>query len=157
MTMTKIPLVRDVMATDLVLLREDMDIYEAIRMLLRKKISGASVVNSDHELVGVISEKDCLRLFANAAYNMLPGGDVGHYMAKEVKTIGPDEDIFAAASIFLSKPFRRLPVLEHGKLIGQISRRDVLEGSRHVWECSAGEKPWTDAKYLTDQIKAALK
>lgn len=151
-----VPLVRDVMATNIVLLHEDMVIYEALHMLLRHKDTGACVVNKDHELVGLLSEKDCLRLFANAAYNQFPGGDVKRYMSTQVTTIGPDEDIFSAAGIFLENSYHRLPVLEHGKLIGLISRRDVLEGSRHVWEETFGKKPWTDAKYLTDEIKAAL-
>jgi CBS domain-containing protein len=144
------------MATQFVLLREDMGIYEAIHMLLRHKDTGSCVVDSEQNLVGILSEKDCLRLFANAAYNQLPGGDVKHYMSTELTTIGPDEDIFTAAGVFLQNSYHRLPVLEHGKLIGLMSRRDVLEGNRHVWEESTVEKPWTDAKYLTDEIKAAL-
>ena len=114
------------------------------------------VVDDGGNLVGILSEKDCLRLFANAAFNQLPGGDVQHYMSTELTTIEPDADIFRAAGVFLQNTYHRLPVLENDKLIGLISRRDVLEGSRHVWEESTVEKPWTDAKYLTDEIKAAL-
>lgn len=154
--MSHVPLIRDVMDTQMVLLREEMGIYEAIHMLLRNKDTGACVVDAEQKLVGILSEKDCLRLFANAAYNQLPGGDVKHYMSTKLTTIGPDDDIFTAAGVFLQNSYHRLPVLEHGKLIGLISRRDVLEGSRHVWEESTVEKPWTDAKYLTDEIKAAL-
>jgi len=154
--MTHIPQVRDVMATNLVLLKPSMGICEAIELLLRRKVSGACVVDDDGNLVGILSEKDCLRLFANAAYNQLPGGDVKHYMSTDLITIGPDAGIFTAASVFMKHSHRRLPVLDHGKLVGQISRSDVLKGSRHIWEESSVEKPWTDSTYLTDEIKAAL-
>ena len=155
--MTNVPFVRDVMTTTLVLLKEDMQIHEAINMLLRKKFSGAPVVDKERNLVGMLSEKDCLRLFTNMALNQFPGGDVKHYMSTDIITISPEEGIFTAASTFMEHSFRRLPVMDHGKLVGVISRTDVLEGSRHVWESMFKEKSWTDATYLTDQIKAALK
>jgi len=152
-----VPTVRDCMNTKLVTLSPGMRIREAIKVLLKHKISGAPVVDGDRRLVGVLSEKDCLRIFANGAYNVLPGGVVGQYMSKDVMTIDDGADLFTVADTFLRNPFRRLPIVdEAGVLVGQISRRDVLNGSHRIWSESPIKKKWTDAKYLTDEIKAAL-
>lgn len=154
--MTKVPTAKEFMATSLVTLDCEMDIYAAIKVLLKHKISGAPVVTKERELCGVLSEKDCLRLFANGAFNQLPGGKVDDYMAHEVITVSPEDDLFKVAELFLKNPFRRLPVVDKGKLIGQVSRRDVLKGSRKIWE-EPTPRPWTDSKYFPDQVKAALK
>ena len=153
----KIPVVQEFMVTSLVTLRPDMPIYEAIEVLLRSRISGACVVDAEKNLLGILSEKDCLRIFAGGALHQLPNAMVADYMSKIVSTVGPDEDLFTVAGTFLKNTFRRIPVVEDGKLIGQVSRRDVLEGSRKIWgETLFAEKPWTDSKYIPEQVKAAL-
>lgn len=155
--MNKVPVVNDIMATRLVTLSPAMSIQEAIALLLKQQVSGAPVVDAEQKLVGVLSEKDCLRIYANGAYNNLPGGVVEQYMSTELTTTVADADLFSVADVFIKSSFRRLPVLdEEGRLVGQISRRDVLEGSRQVWEASPVEPEWSDSKYLTDEIKAAL-
>ena len=156
--MSKLPVVKDIMVTKLVTLSPDMHIQQAISLLLKHRISGAPVVDDEKKLVGVLSEKDCLRIFANGAYNNLPGGVVDQYMSKTLTTIEADTDLFTVADIFFKNSFRRLPVQDtDGRLVGQVSRCDVLEGSRQIWETSPVEREWTDSKYLTDEIKAALK
>lgn len=153
----EVPTVRDCMNTKLVTLSPGMRIQAAIKVLLKHRISGAPVVDQDGKLVGVLSEKDCLRIFANGAYNVLPGSVVERYMSKSVMTIDVEADLFTVADTFIKNPFRRLPIVdEAGVLIGQISRRDVLNGSHRIWSESPIKKEWTDAKYLTDEIKAAL-
>lgn len=154
--MSKVPTVRDFMVTALVTLRPELPIRQAIDILLKHRISGAPVVDAAGSLVGMLSEKDCLRVFANAAFYNTDPGDVEDYMARDVRTIEPEADMFKAADIFLKNSFRRLPVVENGRLIGQISRRDVLNASRQLADTPPVPKPWTDAKYLTDEVKAAL-
>lgn len=154
--MSKIPLVRDFMATQLVTLRPEMSIFEAIDLLLKHRYSGAPVVDGDGRLVGILSEKDCLRVYASGAFFNNAGGIVGDYMSREVVTVGPDDELFRVADIFLKRSFRRLPVLQDGRLVGQVSRRDVLQASRRIVEQSPVAKPWTDSKYLSDEVKAAL-
>ncbi|HMP77236.1 MAG TPA: CBS domain-containing protein [Kiritimatiellia bacterium] len=154
--MSKVPVVREFMVTSIVTLRPELPIRQAIDSLLKHRISGAPVVNAEGALVGMLSEKDCLRVFANAAFHNSDPGDVEDYMAREVLTIEPEADLFRAADIFLKHSFRRLPVLEDGKLVGQISRRDVLNASRQLADAPPIPKPFTDAKYLTDEVKAAL-
>ncbi len=125
--------VRDFMTTLMATLRQDMGIYEAIKILLKNKTSGAWVLDENKMLLGVLSEKDCLRIFANKAFNQIPTGIVADYMSKSMKSLHPDDDLFKVAELFLKNPFRRLPVIEHGILIGQVSRYDVLlEGCRRI-------------------------
>lgn len=121
------------MATQLLKLSPDDDIYDAIDALLRRKFSGAPVVDGKGALVGILSEKDCLRLLADASMHELPGGKVGDYMTRDVVTVLPETDIFSLAGYFLHRNFRRLPVVTaKGELVGQISRRDVLKGIQQM-------------------------
>ena len=150
-------LIRDVMTTGLVTLKPEAPIFQAITHLLKHNISGAPVTDSENKLVGIISEKDCLRIFANEAFfSEGAGGHVKDFMTTKVSTIDPDDDVFAAADIFLKSSFRRLPVVEDGNLVGQVSRRDILGASLEILSESPVKKQWTDAKYITEEIQAAL-
>lgn len=154
--MSKAITVAEIMAKSLVTLRPDMAMEQAIGVLLKNKVSGATVVDKDRNIVGMLSEKDCLRIFANRAYDSLPSAKVADYMSKDVVTVSPQEDLFSVADLFLKHPFRRLPVVDNGVLVGQVSRRDILAGSRKIWEESPIKKEWTDSKYIPDEIRARL-
>jgi len=118
--------VGDFMAKELVVFKPEMDIYSAIDALVQKKISGAPVVNDEGKLVGIISQKDCLRILANGVFHDAPAGPVSEYMTEAVMSIGPEMDIFTVADLFLNNVYRRIPVVENDIVVGQISRRDVL-------------------------------
>ncbi|HMO51709.1 MAG TPA: CBS domain-containing protein [Kiritimatiellia bacterium] len=155
--MSKVILVREVMATGLLTLKPDMPIFQAIGLLLKNKVSGAPVVDENNKLVGVLSEKDCLRIFANEAFfSETAGGAVADYMTREVQTIDPDAEVFAAADVFMKHSFRRLPVVDDGNLVGQLSRRDILMASMRIVEESPKKKAWSDARYIPEEIKAVL-
>lgn len=154
--MARVFTARDLMSRSLVTLMPEMDMEQAIHVLLKNKVSGATVVNEDGEVQGVLSEKDCLRIFASGAYNSLPKTYVQDYMSKDVTTITPDADLFRVAELFLKNSFRRLPVVEDGILVGQVSRRDVLERSRELWQAAPPKREWTDSKYIPDEIRARL-
>ena len=153
--MSKVPLVNEFMTRRIVSLDPDMDIYDAIRSLLKHRISGAPVVKND-VLVGILSEKDCLHMFTKSVYDTIPGGVVRDYMSSKLTVCSPDDDLFTVAGMFFKNSFRRLPVVEDGKLIGLVSRPDVLMGSIELWAEPGQSKKWTDAVYLTEEIKAAL-
>lgn len=113
--------------------RPDQSIYDVINVLVRKKISGAPVLNEQDELVGVISEKDCLRVMVDSVYHNLPSGKVKDYMSHDVVTMSDQKSIVEAASAFLSTSFKRFPVVNsEGKLVGQISRSDVLRAVKDM-------------------------
>lgn len=154
--MSKLITAREIMSKTLVTLQPDMDMIEAMFLLLKHHISGAPVVDDEWRVVGVLSEKDCLRMFAHGAYDKSPSGHVKDYMSTQVTTVDPSTDLFTIADIFLKNSFRRLPVAEEGKLIGQVSRRDVLDGSRALWLESPVKPKWTDSKYVPDEIRARL-
>ena len=120
--------VRDVMQTSFVALKPDMDIYEAIKLILAKGLMGAPVVQ-DGKLLGVFSEKDCFRVLANWTFQMSneTGGTVANHMTQEVVTLDAATDISTVVSKFLSHYYRGLPVVENGELVGLISRRDILK------------------------------
>ncbi|WP_293265283.1 CBS domain-containing protein [Neptunomonas sp.] len=119
--------VQDYMATGLVTFHPDTDLFEAINSLLKYKISGAPVTNEQGELVGLISEVDCLKAILTLTYHEEEvGGRVADCMTANVETINFDENIIEVARIFIDKGRRRLPVTRDGKLVGQISRSDIL-------------------------------
>ncbi|RTE65987.1 CBS domain-containing protein [Amphritea opalescens] len=117
----------DYMATQLITFTPDTDLFEAINQLLEHRITGAPVLGREGEIVGLLSEADCLKAILTLTYHEEEvGGRVGDHMSTEVFTINHDADIISVAEEFITNKRRRLPVLKNGKLIGQISRRDVL-------------------------------
>ncbi|HET8886249.1 MAG TPA: CBS domain-containing protein [Salinimicrobium sp.] len=121
-------LVSDYMSKNLITFREDQKVAEVMESLTVNKISGAPVVNEDHELVGIISDGDCMKQISESRYFNMPIGDmlVKDYMSTDIATITPEANIFDVASLFYKHDCRRFPVIENGKLIGQISRKDIL-------------------------------
>ncbi len=122
------------MAKDLITFRPEQDIYEAIDLMLKHKISGAPVLDKSGQLVGLLSEKDCLRVMISNAYHNDPIGvrTVADYMTINVASITPDKDVLDVANLFLSSNYRRFPVVENGKLLGQVSRRDILKAAKDM-------------------------
>jgi len=102
---------------------------EVIDILISKNISGGPVVNEKNELLGIISEGDCLKQVSDSRYHNMPEAEkkVEDYMTKSVKTIEGDTSIFDAVNMFLTERKRRFPIIENGKLVGQISQREVLK------------------------------
>ena len=131
--MTHLPLIRDYMATDLITLTPETEINRAMAILMDAKISGAPVVDSTGVLVGVLSKKDCLKAALNASFFQDWGGAVSDFMTKDVKVLDPDVDLVKAAETFLASEYRRFPVMKDGKLVGQVSRTDILRGLSEHW------------------------
>lgn len=122
------------MARDLITFRLDQDINEAIDAMVNHEISGAPVLNDKDELVGIITEKDCLRMIIDMTYHnqALSKSKVADYMTANPITMSPENDVLDVVEAFLNSNFRRFPVVDQGKLIGQISRRDILRAAMKI-------------------------
>ena len=118
--------VKDYMAKTLVTFKPDTDVLDAVHDLVKHRIAGAPVVDDAGNLVGMLSELDCLNVALHAGYHGDWGGPVSDYMSDGVKTVDGEMSIIDLAQLFLDSKFRRFPVVERNRLIGQISRRDVL-------------------------------
>lgn len=118
--------VKDYMSRPVVTLNPDMDILAAMEVLLEKRISGAPVLDRLGNLVGMLSEKDCMRIALEAGYHGHRGGRVAEFMHPNVETVDADASVIDLASRFLRHEYRRYPVTKDNRLVGQISRRDVL-------------------------------
>jgi CBS domain-containing protein len=135
---------RDIMATKLVTLSPETSIFDAITMLLKNKFSGAPVVEKDGTLCGVLSEKDCMRVLAGGSYDHRDGEElisVAAFMSRHLITIKLDDGIYHIVDTFDKHNVRRLPVVENGRLVGQVSRRDVLRAHAVLRSAASGGPP----------------
>lgn len=124
------PVARDFMATKLITLRPEDDALDAMRKLLQYRISGAPVVDESGNYLGVFSEKTSMNFLLDAMYEQLPSNEVRAFMNTDAnRTIHEETDLLQCIQMFKSTEYRRLPVLRDGKLVGQISRRDVLNAA----------------------------
>lgn len=123
--------VRDYMTRKLITFGPEQGIEEVIETLINNKISGGPVVNEKNELVGIISEGDCVKHISESRYYNMPMENIKieGRMAKNVETIDGDMNIFDAANKFLRDKRRRFPIVENGKLVGQISQKDILKAT----------------------------
>ncbi len=125
--------VKDYMAANLVTLTPDMDVLDAIHKLVENVVSGAPVVDHYGNIIGLLSEKDCMKVALSASYYEEAGGKVEEFMTKEVKTVDAETNLVEVAELFMNSPYRRFPVVEDNRLVGQISRRDVLKALEYLW------------------------
>ncbi|MFT4756599.1 MAG: putative transcriptional regulator [Vicingaceae bacterium] len=127
--MSKQALVQDYMSRQLIIFKPEDTIDSVVNTLIYKGISGGPVVDDSYNLIGIISEGDCLKQIIKGKYNNYPNlnGLVKEHMITEVQTLQSDNTILEAATAFLEQRIRRFPVLENGKLVGQISQRDVMK------------------------------
>jgi CBS domain-containing protein len=125
-------LARDIMVSRLITLRPDMDVFDAIDRLLKHQISGAPVVDEAGNFIGVFSERCSISLLLAATYDGAPTNRIEPFIERDVATISPDTDLLTIAERFLNSDQRRLPVLDGDRLVGQVSRRDVLKAAQSL-------------------------
>jgi len=121
--------VRDYMMDRPITVKPDMTIAEAAQIIITNKISGATVVDADDKVVGMLSELDCLKNVAHAMYNEGSPGSalVSDVMTTEVEVNHPSDDIVKVAESMLDHKHRRRPVVVNGKLVGQLTCRQLLK------------------------------
>lgn len=108
-------------------LSPELDIYTAMQRLLKGRLTGAPVVGADHRLIGMLTERDCLKVLVGGAMDGLPAGSVSDYMTIPAESVRPSTSLVDIVHVFLARSFRKLPVVdENGVVVGQVSRRDAL-------------------------------
>jgi len=118
--------VEDIMTKDVISVKTDTPIYEALEILRKNDITGMPVVEDDMTLVGVITEKDVLRLFY--ADEDEKNKTVGFYMTRPAVSYRGNENLRNVCDFMMVNYFRRVPVVsKKGKLIGIISRPDIID------------------------------
>lgn len=120
--------VRDYMLPHPATVHLDASLSDAMAIIIENRVSGLCVINDQGSLVGILSELDCLRSVLGAVYNSTSTGMVRDYMASDKLIVAhPDEDIVDVAQDMLMNNKRRRPVVENGRLIGQITCRQLLK------------------------------
>jgi len=132
--MTPRPRIKTYMSRQLVTLTPDMEINRAMHLLIDNHISGAPVLDAAGNLVGMLSQKDCLKAALHASYFREWGDTVADYMSNHAQTLDAELDLVEAAEAFLASTFRRFPVMSEGRLVGQISRSDLLKALAGNWQ-----------------------
>ena len=117
------------MTTNVITIGPNATVDEACAMLLRHHISGLPVVDSDKQLVGIVSERDLLELFSDSSCDSHP---ISEYMQRNVFTVTEDDHLTDVVDLFVRQHFRRIPVVRDNKIVGVISRRDLIRFIRDL-------------------------
>lgn len=133
--------VRDFMTSEVITVRPETSIKQAAEIMVEGEVSGIVVVGDDQRVIGVVSEADyveaessrgapkrasLLRWFSGSGPVKAAATRVEDIMTSPVVTIGPDENHRSAARIMAKKHVKRLPVVEDGRLVGIVSRMDIV-------------------------------
>lgn len=136
---TKIPTARDWMTPVRLTLPANLDIVEAIERLIDREVTAAMVVDEHDKLLGILTDKDCLRVLSHAIYeNQEHPATVKDFMSPAT-VLEPDMDFFRVVEQFLGCHFPTLPVVKDGVLMGRIGRKDVLQGIQRFLTTKAAE------------------
>jgi CBS domain-containing protein len=114
---------RDVMSTNVYTISPDATVEEAIRLLINRNVSGMPVVVEEGKLVGVISEYQLLEAIYTTDVMKMP---VGEFATKDVMSVRENALLSDVANLFILNRIRRVPVVRDDRVVGVISRRDLL-------------------------------
>lgn len=131
---------QDYMMRNPVTVDKDMDVYNAIQVILANQVSGVCVIDGENKLIGILSEIDCLRAILSSVYNESPrAGVVEEFMTSNIISVQLSDNIVDVAADMLKHKHRRRPVVdENGLLLGQVTCRQLL---RAVQEFTTPKKP----------------
>ena len=126
--------VRTHMTTELILVTADTEIRHAVHTLLSNNVGGMPVVDHYGALVGFLTERDCIEVMLQAGYHDEHGGEVSKYMSTNVRTVTPDTSLIDVAETFVTSQYHRFPVVDEDRLVGLISRHDILRAlNQGIW------------------------
>jgi CBS domain-containing protein len=118
------------MVRDVVAVPPDAELMAVVQRFVAEDISGVVVVDEQQRVVGILTERDCIAAAVRSGYFDERRGGVAEFMSRDVETVGSDDRLMDVAERFVSSPYRRFPVVDGGKLVGVLSRRDVLRALR---------------------------
>lgn len=118
------PKAKDIMTEPVVSVDKDTPMHQVAQILATNNISGIPVVDEDMAVVGIITEKDVLDLFHVLQY--ADSRTVNSSMTQSVTTFDAEDDLEDICQCFKNSHFRRAPVISNGKMVGIISRRDLI-------------------------------
>lgn len=113
--------IREVMTPEPITVQPGSPVREALELLIEHEISGLPVVDPDGRIVGVLTEKDLLKLFSEPRART-----VGSVMTRIPMTIDVDEPLVEVLDCLMTYDFRRVLIQEQGKLVGVVSRADLM-------------------------------
>ena len=116
--------IKSIMTKNVIAVSPNLPIYEALDLLMKHKISGMPVVDSNNHVVGILTEKDVLKILIDK--NLHAKNKVSDYMSHEVISFSEDEDAINICKFFIKSHIRRVPILKDNKLVGIVSRRDLV-------------------------------
>ena len=125
---------KDIMTKQVVCIRKDTPIFEAIRMMANNNITGIPVIDDDSTLVGMLSEQDVLRLLHT--YDEEKDRTVNDFMTQPAIHFEENEPLLDVCYCLRDNSIRRVPITLNGKVTGVISRSDILKRILHQWENS---------------------
>jgi len=121
---------KDIMQTNLISVTEQTPVHGAIDILAENKITGLPVVDDHGRLVGIVSEKDILIMayhkMTDTCDEVMNSRKISDVMTSEVVSFRPDNNLADICQCFIGSPFRRVPILDDGRLVGLISRKDIV-------------------------------
>ncbi len=115
---------KDIMSTDVVSVQPDTPVARVVELLIENDITGLPVVEPSGRLVGIVTEKDLIGVLCGQD---APSGTARDYMTDDVISFDEDDDIIAICECLIHNHLRRVPILADGKLVGIISRRDLIK------------------------------
>ena len=115
---------KNIMTTDVISVKKNTPIGDAVDLLVENNVTGLPVVDDDMNLVGIISEKDMLSLLSEPESS---AGKVEDYMTKDAVSFEQGEDLIAICECLVNNNFRRVPIVDDGRLVGIVSRRDIIK------------------------------
>jgi CBS domain-containing protein len=120
---TAVPVIRDIMSKIVISIRPEASMMDAVKLLTKHHLSGAPVVTARGEVIGFISEPNLMDVLFDSAVRKEP---VSEFMSLGVHVVDSQDPISTAASMFSMYGIRRLPVVEDGRFVGVLTRRDLL-------------------------------
>jgi len=118
-----------IMKTDVITVAREEDICEAIRIMVLNNVTGLPVIDDDGTMAGILTEKDVLKLLHGG---LDKAGTVEEFMTTNVVSFAPDDNLTEIADCFMMGRFRRVPIVSKGRLVGILSRKDVIRYISHL-------------------------